>query len=282
MKKRRASSAIVESLQAQVDTLSSEFLNLSSRLLSASSTTPLGETSQASTGDGDLSAIAIPANPVDCAITPSEDPYLAPLPQDGLCTDGDSHAQLALPNKTRNEPSAGLKDDKTFDPEGHLNQNVIQALFNELLLEACSSSRGSICSDEVLNQDALIRGIVHGWDTVTSLAQYCPLLEVISRLDRFIFSYSRVITRFCTLRMIHYMLMVFVFALASSVSRFELIQSHLKFLTGIVGAQELPVWYRPRYAVEYFGREEFRLTLRPFRPSQKRFPHDRAVDILPW
>ena len=86
--------------------------------------------------------------------------------------------------------------------------STIQNTFNNLVHQACATERQYICADELLNQDALIRGIVHGWHTVSSLAAYCPLLVVIRKFDERIFSYSSTITRFCTLRMIHYMLLV--------------------------------------------------------------------------
>ncbi|ETN45758.1 uncharacterized protein HMPREF1541_09591 [Cyphellophora europaea CBS 101466] len=118
----------------------------------------------------------------------------------------------------------------------------IQDLFNQLLRQGCVSDRRLICTDEALNQNALIRGIVHGWHTVLESPFACPLWEVTSRLDKHIFGYSSLITRFCTLRMTHYMLL---------------------FMTQAITAAELPPWLRPR-------------------PSQLHLAHDLSVDVLPW
>lgn len=118
-----------------------------------------------------------------------------------------------------------------------------QSIFNETLMLGCSMSRYDICTDAQRNEDALIRGIVYGWDKVSGQNDFfCPLWTIIRFLDARFFRLSSTITRFCTLTMIHSMLLCLVNANELS---------------------SLPYWYRPR-------------------PTQKSIPHPLAIDVLPW
>lgn len=117
-----------------------------------------------------------------------------------------------------------------------------QSIFNEALQLACSLSRHEICADISRNEDAIIRGILYGWDEVSAQSEFfCPLWTIIRFLDLRLFRLSGTITRFCTLTTTHSMLLYFVDANVSS----------------------LPSWYRPR-------------------PTQKSIAHPLAVDVLPW
>lgn len=118
-----------------------------------------------------------------------------------------------------------------------------QSIFNEALLAACSLSPSEVCTDPSRNEDSIVRGVVQGWDEVVAQhAFFCPLWRILRFLDSRIFRLSGTMTRFCTLSMIHHMLLCFVKA------------SELG---------SLPSWYRPR-------------------PTQKSIAHPLAVDILPW
>ncbi|KEF58093.1 uncharacterized protein A1O9_06016 [Exophiala aquamarina CBS 119918] len=118
-----------------------------------------------------------------------------------------------------------------------------QSIFNNVLTTAHFLSRTSVCTDPSLNQDALIRGILFGWDNIiTTSPFFCPLWEILRHLDKRIFQLSGTITRLCTLRMIHSLLLCLMKANSFG---------------------SLPAWYRPR-------------------PSQYRFPHPLAADVLPW
>lgn len=84
----------------------------------------------------------------------------------------------------------------------------MQNTVNNLMRRGCMTAKQYICTSEQLNQDALIRGIVQGWSSVDSLPYHCPLWTIIKQMDESFFSNSSVITRFCTLRMSHYVLLV--------------------------------------------------------------------------
>lgn len=127
------------------------------------------------------------ASPIHAIVAEEDGAHVLPLPSEDLPVDRWSIA-----------PSTG----ESAAPVS------VQDLFNQLLRQGCVCDRLFICTNEALNQNALIRGIMHGWHTVLTSPSACPLWEVIGRLDRLIFAYSSLITRFCTLRMIHYMLLV--------------------------------------------------------------------------
>jgi hypothetical protein len=66
-----------------------------------------------------------------------------------------------------------------------------------------------ICTDMILNQDALIRGILFDWKYVSNPnSVYCPIWAILQYLDTRLFRLSGTITRLCTLRMIHHLLLV--------------------------------------------------------------------------
>ena len=84
-----------------------------------------------------------------------------------------------------------------------------QNIFSSVVRTARSLSQEDVCTDAQLNQDALIRGILFGWDDVMARSIFfCPLWEILRYLDKRIFRLSGIITRLCTLRMIHSMLLV--------------------------------------------------------------------------
>lgn len=85
---------------------------------------------------------------------------------------------------------------------------LVQDLFNHLLGMALVADRSMICVDEALSQDAIIRGILNGWDTVLAALYVCPLWEILSRFDMLIFAFTSVLTRFSTLKTIRHFLLV--------------------------------------------------------------------------
>ncbi|KIW77038.1 hypothetical protein Z517_09484 [Fonsecaea pedrosoi CBS 271.37] len=121
-----------------------------------------------------------------------------------------------------------------------------QEIFNLVISQARRLSAFQVSTDDTLNQDMLVRALVNGWADV--LMQYggtgapCPLWSLLHYLDRRIFCKSGFMTRLCTLRMTHAMLLCFV---------------------GASSFRDLPAWYRPR-------------------PSQHTIRHALAVDVLPW
>lgn len=104
--------------------------------------------------------------------------------------------------------------DTTYSPEapGHVDATIggdCQSIFNTAVATARVLSNTTVCTDPSLNQDALIRGILFGWDVATTTCPFrCPLWGVLQLLDKRIFQFSGTITRLCTLRMIHSLLLV--------------------------------------------------------------------------
>lgn len=86
-----------------------------------------------------------------------------------------------------------------------------QSIFNNAVTTARRLSGTTVCADPSLNQDALIRGVLFGWDLITTASPNqwcCPLWQILHLLDKRIFHLSGTITRLCTLRMIHSLLLV--------------------------------------------------------------------------
>ena len=135
---------------------------------------------------------------------------------------------------------------------------TIKDIFNSIVSEASSgitpATRPLIVTDTILTQDALIRGVLHGWHTVlcnpadqgqphaSTGTIRCPILIAVARTDSLLFSFAPLSTRLISLRMIHLMLL---------------------YLTSCVPVTQLPAWYRPR-------------------PSQMRISHESVVDLIPW
>ena len=84
-----------------------------------------------------------------------------------------------------------------------------QRIFSRAIYKVRNHTVSEVCIDDVANQNALIRGILLGWDDVESHALFfCPLWRTIRNLDMRLFQLSDVMTRLCALRMIHKLLLV--------------------------------------------------------------------------
>lgn len=79
---------------------------------------------------------------------------------------------------------------------------------DQLLRQVHHLTPSQVCLNEPVNQDALIRGILFGWDKVQNGGFWCPLWEIIYQIDTVVFVRSRLLTRICMLRMIHLLLQV--------------------------------------------------------------------------
>lgn len=118
------------------------------------------------------------------------DSYVLPAPNDFTAFD-------STPNSTSSD---ALNRGEAAD---------CQSIFSHMLRKARSLSRSDVCSDARLNQDALIRGVLFGWNDVRNMSMFfCPLWEILRYLDRRLFRLSGTMTRLCTLRMIHSLLLV--------------------------------------------------------------------------
>lgn len=95
-----------------------------------------------------------------------------------------------------------------FEDSGQSQSTSVVEFLNDVLWKAHSLDRSQICTDDQLNQDALIRGIVAGWDAVECFPYFCPLWDTLRQIDKRLFRLSGAMTRLCMLRMIHFMLLV--------------------------------------------------------------------------
>lgn len=210
-KQRTQQSETIEKLKAQIELLSTKVLTLEQRQLST-------EVPQTIGGNG-----AVTTQP--CAeITPSPLTFSSGLPRalgQGLEFQYSSVPLSVSGNHTANSTlvdrhsprGQGLIQVAALPGEGATTGNsvpgvrpvVIQDLFSELVRRGCASERRFVCSDQILNDDALIRGVTLGWHTVDLL---CPLWEITSLLDQHIFGNSSIMTRFCTLRTTLFVLLV--------------------------------------------------------------------------
>lgn len=88
-------------------------------------------------------------------------------------------------------------------------RNTCQKIFTDAVHKARSLSRDQVCTDSEKNQDALIRGVLEGWNNIAHHSAYiCPLWAILHELDRRVFCLSGIMTRLCTLKMIHSLLLV--------------------------------------------------------------------------
>ncbi|WPH05048.1 Hypothetical protein R9X50_00794700 [Acrodontium crateriforme] len=167
-------------------------------------------------------------------------------------SDGENFESYTSPNAIHSLPAlcpATITTSSTIHVEtaggstDPLKGDECQKIFTQVLGAAGAQAASRVCIDHALNQDALIRGVLYGWDDVAVNGDFfCPLWRIISLLDSRIFRFSATMTRFSCLYMTHQLLLC---------------------LAGATPVNNLPAWFRPR-------------------PSQKAIPHALAVDVLPW
>lgn len=210
-KQRNEQTETIEKLKAQIELLSTKVFTLEQRQ-------PSTKVPPIISGNGAVTTLP-------CSkITPSALSFASSLPRalgQGPDLQHSSVPFLEVGNHTANSilmdshsrESEGLIQVAALPGEGATAGNsvtglqpvVIQDLFSELVRRGCGSERRFVCSDQVLNDDALIRGVTLGWHTIDLL---CPLWEITSLLDQHIFGHSSIITRFCTLRTTLFVLLV--------------------------------------------------------------------------
>ncbi|KAE8143458.1 hypothetical protein BDV38DRAFT_277478 [Aspergillus pseudotamarii] len=131
----------------------------------------------------------------------------------------------------------------TISPSLQNSSSCMILEFTDELFAQCSGLNIlDICSDDKLNQDAMIRGVLEGWHFIEDRAYSCPLWKIISQIDERIFIQSGVLTRLTMLSTILKMLAAMIYQ-----NNFE----------------GVPPWYRPR-------------------PSQLHFPHNPTADYFAW
>jgi hypothetical protein len=79
---------------------------------------------------------------------------------------------------------------------------------DEVLGKSFGLSFLDICSNDELNQDAIIRGVLEGWHFIEGRTYSCPLWKIIRQIDEQVFIHSGILTRFTMLSTILRMLVV--------------------------------------------------------------------------
>ena len=65
-----------------------------------------------------------------------------------------------------------------------------------------------ICSNDLQNQNMLIRAVLYGWSVTETLPRLCPLWKILQHVDMSLFKETPAIERFVLLRHIHMMMLV--------------------------------------------------------------------------
>lgn len=78
----------------------------------------------------------------------------------------------------------------------------------EALMSVYSVDPLQVCTNDIHNQDALIRGVVRGWNDLQKESFNCPLWRILSWTDELLTARTAIATRLALLRGVHLMLMV--------------------------------------------------------------------------
>lgn len=217
-KRRRDDQRLVENLKAKVEELTAKVSALEQKQTDQPAATDAGVAITADpvvTADT-FPAAAYPLTLLGSATQPSyhleqtapsvTTGFVEDLPDQAVALESADHTAptrvLPLPHETAiaTQTRAG-----TLRPD---EPALVQDLFNHLLGMALVVDRSAICVDEATSQDAVIRGIIYGWDTVLAAPYVCPLWDILSRFDMLLFAYTSVLTRFSTLKVLRHFMLV--------------------------------------------------------------------------
>ena len=89
---------------------------------------------------------------------------------------------------------------------------TLRDLLNDLLGSIYRINPAQVCANEQFNQDAVIRGVILGWDDVVQKQAFvCPIWNILRRVDALLMMHASVPTRLALLRGIHMMLLVCIY-----------------------------------------------------------------------
>uniref|UniRef100_A0A093VHA6 Protein virilizer n=1 Tax=Talaromyces marneffei PM1 TaxID=1077442 RepID=A0A093VHA6_TALMA len=128
----------------------------------------------------------------------------------------------------------------------------LRDFLNDLLGSIFQINPGQVCTNEQFNQDAVIRGVVLGWDVLRKQDFVCPIWNILRRVDALLMMHASVPARLALLRGIHMMLLVCIFAGAFYGRRLS------------DRPPPLPPWFRPSsesIVNDYFAWPRFRQKL---------------------
>ncbi|KAE8391096.1 hypothetical protein ETB97_003272 [Aspergillus alliaceus] len=78
---------------------------------------------------------------------------------------------------------------------------------NEILGSVCLFKPSQVCTNDHFNQDALIRGVILGWNVLQHEYFTCPIWSILHRIDALLMAGTAVATRLALLRGIHLLLL---------------------------------------------------------------------------
>ncbi|KAF9888232.1 hypothetical protein FE257_009227 [Aspergillus nanangensis] len=84
--------------------------------------------------------------------------------------------------------------------------NIRDAL-SEMLCSVHHFNHVQVCRDDQFNQDALIRGVILGWEDLQSRDFTCPLWGILKHIDALLMTHTAIATRLALLRGVHLMLL---------------------------------------------------------------------------
>jgi hypothetical protein len=93
---------------------------------------------------------------------------------------------------------SGSADDRTS----------LRDLLNDILGSIYYINPQLVCANEQFNQDAVIRGVILGWDVLQKEDFVCPIWNILRRMDALLMMHATVPTRLALIRGIHMMLLV--------------------------------------------------------------------------
>jgi hypothetical protein len=149
---------------------------------------------------------------------------------------------------------------------------------DQLLGRVHNLKPSQVCLNDPVSQDALIRGILFGWDKVKDGGFWCPLWEIIYQIDAAIFIRSRLLTRICMLRTIHLLLKVCIqipHSVKSIIYNDAVFRANSRFSehSSLVSSSVCHALFSTNVAF---------LTITTNRLSQIIFNHDISADYIAW
>lgn len=108
-------------------------------------------------------------------------------------------------------PSSTATVEYTFDDciSGSADEGTsLRDLLNDILGSIYYINPQLVCENEQFNQDAVIRGVILGWEVLQKEDFVCPIWNILRRMDTLLMMHATVPTRLALIRGIHMMLLV--------------------------------------------------------------------------
>lgn len=104
----------------------------------------------------------------------------------------------------------GLHQPQFSSDKSAADELSISRTCNALVSQTKQLRTTQICMDDAKNQEALINGILNGWDSLEQMSYwpFCPLWQILRKIDECVFTGTPIIERLVMLRTVHSMLLV--------------------------------------------------------------------------